>query len=47
MSLRLIEQIRELLDKESDDARLAERLGLGLEAVPAIARLREREGEVG
>ena len=34
MSLRLIEQIRELLDKESDDARLAERLGLGLEAVP-------------
>lgn len=44
---RLIEQIRELLDQEPDDARLAERLGLSLKAVLAIVRLREREGELG
>ena len=44
---RLIEQIRELLPQEPDDARLAERLELGPKALPAIARLREREGEFG
>ena len=43
---KLIEQIRGLLKEEADDGRLAERLGLGPEAVPAIARLRERDGEL-
>lgn len=43
--VKLIDRIRGLLEEEPDDARLAVRLGLGQEAVPAIAELREREAE--
>jgi hypothetical protein len=43
---RLIEQIVKLLHAEPDDARIAERLELGPAAIPAIARLRERQGEL-
>jgi AraC-like DNA-binding protein len=42
----IIEQIRSLLNQESDDKRIADRLGLGHEVVPAIAYLRQRNGEL-
>ena len=42
----IIEQIRGLLDQEPDDERLADRLGLDHKVIPAIAYLRERNGEL-
>ena len=42
----IIEQIRGLLDQEPNDERLAKRLALEPKAIPAIARLRERNGEL-
>jgi hypothetical protein len=40
------EQIRGLLNEEPDDQRLADHLGLDHRAIPAIAYLRERNGEL-
>ena len=45
-TLAIVEQIRGLLDQEPDDQRLADRLGLDHKVIPAIASLREHNGEL-
>ncbi|MEI8372315.1 MAG: hypothetical protein WCJ35_05685 [Planctomycetota bacterium] len=42
----MVEQIRGLLGQEPDDQRLADRLNLDHKVIPAIAYLRERNGEL-
>lgn len=45
-TLAMVERIRGLLGQEPDDQRLADRLGLDHQVIPAIAYLRERNGEL-